>query len=50
MAGCAGGSAAPSYTQVVTEGSKDMGKKYFKKPLQKDSETRGKGTFGGNGL
>jgi len=50
MAGRAGGIAAPSYSQVITEGSKDNGKQHFKKPLEKVSEASSKGTLGRNRL
>lgn len=46
MAGSAGGSVAPSYSQEVTGGSPNAGKKHFKKPLDKISETRSQGTSG----
>lgn len=48
MAGHAGGSATPSYSQVVTEGGKEEGGKFFKKPSRKILEARGKETVGKN--
>jgi len=46
MAGSAGRSDAPSYSRAVTEGSKDVGKKHFKKPLEKISKHEIRGHLG----
>lgn len=43
MARSAGGSVALSYSQAVTEGSKDAGKKHFKTPLEKISKHEARG-------
>lgn len=45
MAGRAGGSAAPSYSQAVIEGGKEAGGKQFKIPMEKRSKARGKETM-----
>lgn len=45
MARHAGGNAAQSYSQVVTEGGNEAGGKHFKKPSRKVLEARGKETI-----
>jgi len=48
MAGRARGSAAPSYSQVVTKGGKEAVGRHFKKLVEKSSKARGKETVGRN--
>ena len=50
MARRAWGSAAPSYSHIVIDRGKEVGKLHFKKPLEKILEARRKGTLGRNGL
>jgi len=49
MAGSTGESVAPCYSRAVTKGSKDAGKKHFKKLVEKISEARSQGTSGRSG-